>query len=61
MNEEQNLALSLLLDPNIHFVTIIGLAGSGKTLLTIASALNQIFDKKHYERVINNKSNHFCW
>jgi predicted ribonuclease YlaK len=33
-NREQNLALNLLMDPEIDFVTVLGPAGTGKTLLT---------------------------
>ncbi|MBM76327.1 MAG: phosphate starvation-inducible protein PhoH [Proteobacteria bacterium] len=40
-NREQVLALELLLDPNIHLVTLTGLAGTGKTLLAIAAGLQQ--------------------
>jgi PhoH-like ATPase len=51
-NREQNFALNALLDPEIDFVTLLGVAGTGKTLLTLASALMQIFDKKQYTEVI---------
>jgi PhoH-like ATPase len=40
-NPEQNFLLNLLMDPEIDFVTILGTAGTGKTLLTIAAALEQ--------------------
>ena len=45
-NVEQRLALELLLDPDIHLVSLIGLAGSGKTLLSVAAGLQQIFSRK---------------
>jgi PhoH-like ATPase len=51
-NREQNYALSLLLDPNIDFVSILGPAGTGKTLLTLAAALQQIFEDKRYAEAI---------
>ncbi len=38
-NREQNFALNMLLDPNIDFVTLLGTAGTGKTLLTLAAGL----------------------
>ena len=38
-NREQNLALNLLMDPEIDFVTVLGPAGTGKTLMTLASGL----------------------
>ncbi len=40
-NREQNFILNLLLDPKISIVTLLGPAGSGKTLLTVVSALKQ--------------------
>ena len=40
-NREQNFALNLLLDPDIDFVTILGPAGTGKTLLTLAAGLRR--------------------
>jgi len=40
-NREQAMALDLLLNPDIHLVTMSGLAGTGKTLLSIAAALYQ--------------------
>ena len=36
-NSEQNFALNLLMDPEIDFVTLLGTAGTGKTLLTLAA------------------------
>lgn len=49
-NREQIFALNLLLDPEIPIVTLIGPAGSGKTLITLASAIAQtdrnVFSKK---------------
>ncbi|MCZ6804911.1 MAG: PhoH family protein [Proteobacteria bacterium] len=44
-NREQNFALNLLMDADIDLVTILGAAGTGKTLLTLAAGLAQpIFD-----------------
>lgn len=40
-NIEQILTLDLLLDPNVHLVTLSGKAGTGKTLLTLMAALAQ--------------------
>lgn len=51
-NAEQNMALNLLMDPNIDFVTILGQAGTGKTLLALAAALAQIFDTTRYSDVL---------
>jgi PhoH-like ATPase len=51
-NREQNFALNLLMDPEIDFITLLGQAGTGKTLLTLASALTQTLDKKIYSEII---------
>ena len=51
-NREQNYALNLLMDPDIDFVTLLGQAGTGKTLLTLASALSQVMDYKRYVDII---------
>lgn len=51
-NREQNFALNLLMDPEIDFVSLLGQAGSGKTLLTLAAALTQVLDKKTYAEII---------
>jgi PhoH-like ATPase len=51
-NREQNFALNLLMDPDVDFVSLLGQAGSGKTLLTLAAALTQTLDKKLYSEII---------
>lgn len=51
-NNEQNFALNLLLDPDIDFITLQGPAGTGKTLLTIAAGLTQVFDHTLYNEII---------
>lgn len=51
-NREQNFALNLLLDPQIDFVTLMGMAGTGKTLLTLAAGLTQILETKLYREII---------
>ena len=51
-NHEQNFALNLLLDPELDFVTLQGPAGTGKTLLTIAAGLSQVFDHPRYNEII---------
>lgn len=51
-NREQNFALNLLLDPEIDFVTLMGTAGTGKTLLTLAAGLAQTMDEKRYSEII---------
>jgi len=51
-NKEQNFALAVLTDPEIDFVTIAGDAGTGKTLLTLAAALHQVYEDKFYDEII---------
>ncbi len=51
-NREQNFALNLLMNPEIDFVTLLGQAGTGKTLLTLAAALTQVLDTKRYAEII---------
>ena len=51
-NREQNFALNLLMDPEIDFVSLLGQAGTGKTLLTLAAALTQVLDQKRYSEII---------
>jgi len=46
-NKEQNYALDILMDPNISLVTLVGKAGSGKTLCAIAAGLQQTLDDHH--------------
>lgn len=51
-NREQNFALNLLMDPDIDFVTLLGSAGTGKTLLSLAAGLTQTLDEKRYTEII---------
>jgi PhoH-like ATPase len=51
-NREQNFALNLLMDPEIDFVSLVGHAGTGKTLLTLAAALAQTLEAKLYTEII---------
>lgn len=50
-NKEQRFALELLLDPDIAVVALDGRAGTGKTILAIAAALEQVVERQIYERV----------
>lgn len=51
-NAEQNMALNLLTDPEIDFVTLLGQAGTGKTLMTLAAALTQTIDERRFSEII---------
>jgi PhoH-like ATPase len=51
-NREQNFALNLLLDPDIDLVTLLGAAGTGKTLLALAAGLAQGLDEQRYREII---------
>jgi PhoH-like ATPase len=51
-NREQNFALNILMDPDIDFVTLLGQAGTGKTLLTLAAGLMQTLEFKVYTEII---------
>jgi PhoH-like ATPase len=55
-NHEQALALELMLDPSVDLVTATGQAGTGKTLLAVASAFHQVVEKKIYDRIIISRS-----
>ena len=52
LNLRQQLAFDLLLDPAVQLVTLVGKAGTGKTLLAIAAALSQTLESKLYSRVL---------
>jgi len=52
-NKEQTFALDLLMDPTVPVVTLIGKAGSGKTLLALAAALQQTFGETANDRIYN--------
>ncbi|KGI77899.1 PhoH family protein [Oleiagrimonas soli] len=51
-NREQNFALNVLMDPEIDFVTLLGNAGTGKTLITLAAGLAQVMDQQRYREII---------
>ena len=51
-NREQNFALNLLMNPDIDCVTLLGQAGTGKTLLTLAAGLAQTMDVQRYREII---------
>jgi len=51
-NREQNFALNILMNPDIDFVTLLGQAGTGKTLLALAAGLMQTLEHKVYSEII---------
>jgi len=51
-NREQNFALNLLMNPEIDFVSLLGQAGTGKTLLTLAAGLMLTLEFKVYSEII---------
>lgn len=52
----QGLALFALMDPDIHLVNLSGAAGSGKTILALAAAIEQTMVTKRYRRIIATRS-----
>ncbi|HEB96199.1 MAG TPA: PhoH family protein [Sedimenticola thiotaurini] len=51
-NREQNFALNMLMDPEIDFVSLLGMAGTGKTLLALAAGLTQTLDQNRYREIV---------
>jgi PhoH-like ATPase len=51
-NKEQNFAFDLLMDKNIDLVTFIGKAGTGKSLITLAAAMELVCGRKEYDKFI---------
>jgi len=52
LNVEQRCAIDLLLRDDIHLVTLIGAAGTGKTLLALACGMKKVFDENSYSRIL---------
>jgi PhoH-like ATPase len=51
-NREQNFALNLLMNPDVDFISLLGQAGTGKTLLTLAAGLMLTLELKVYSEII---------
>ena len=51
-NKEQRMALELLMDPEVLMVTLVGQAGTGKTLLALAAALQATLRQQRYDRIL---------
>jgi PhoH-like ATPase len=54
-NKEQQFALNLLMDPDVPVVSLIGKAGSGKTLLALAAGLEQTLGSSRYKKIVVTK------
>ena len=54
-NKEQQFALEVLMDPEVPVVSLVGKAGSGKTLLALAAGLEQTFEKNLYKKIVVTK------
>ncbi len=52
LNLEQKCALDLLLRDDVKLVTLIGPAGTGKTLMALAAGLRKVFDEGQYTRIL---------
>lgn len=51
-NDEQRFAMELLMDDSVKVVTLVGGAGTGKTLLAIAAGLELVVEKKRYKKIL---------
>lgn len=52
LNVEQFMAVELLMDPKVNLVTLMGQAGTGKTILALEAGLNQVLTHKKYNNII---------
>ena len=51
-NVQQTMALDLLLDDEVKLVTLLGTAGTGKTLLAIAAGMTKVFTEQRYDKLL---------
>jgi predicted ribonuclease YlaK/intein/homing endonuclease len=51
-NKEQSFAIDLIMDPKVDLVTLIGRAGTGKSLIVLATALELVLNKREYDKFI---------
>ncbi len=51
-NEEQVMSFDLLMDPQVKLVSLVGKAGTGKTLIALAAGLNQVVENNNYSRLV---------
>ena len=52
LNYEQQCAIDLLLRDDIQLITLVGQAGTGKTLLALCCGLRKVFDESVYKRIL---------
>jgi PhoH-like ATPase len=52
LNRGQHFAIELLMDPAVQLVTLLGRAGTGKTLLALAAGLEQVAERQVYRRIL---------
>lgn len=51
-NVQQTMGLDLLLDDEIRLVTLLGTAGTGKTLLALAAGMHKVFNEQRYDKLL---------
>lgn len=51
-NVQQTMAMDLLLDDEIRFITLLGSAGTGKTLLALAAGMSKVFSEERYDKLL---------
>lgn len=51
-NKEQSFAIDLIMDKNVDLVTLIGRAGTGKSLIVLATALELVINRKEYDKFV---------
>lgn len=51
-NDEQKFAVDLLMDENVKIVTLVGRAGTGKTLMAVAAGLEQVVERRMYKKLL---------
>ncbi len=51
-NVQQTMALDLLLDDEVKMITLLGAAGTGKTLLAVAAGMAKVFSEERYDKLL---------
>ncbi len=55
-NIQQAMAINSIMDKDVHITVLLGSAGTGKTLITVATALELVLEKRKYDRIIFSKT-----